>query len=40
MARTPSNMLALKSKAQNFNLWDAKSGKFLSLEQLKGKWVL
>jgi len=36
MARTPSNMLALKTKAPNFSLLDTKSNKTLNLNQLKG----
>ena len=36
MARTPSNMLALKTKAPNFSLLDTKSNKTLHLDQLKG----
>ncbi len=37
MANTPSNMLALGSKASGFELFDTVSNKRLSLEQLKGK---
>lgn len=37
MARTPSNMLALQTKAPDFNLIDTVSGKTLSLENIKGK---
>ena len=36
MARTPSNMLALKTKAPNFSLLDTKSNETLHLSQLKG----
>lgn len=36
MARTPSNMLDLGTKAPSFNLLDTVSGNMLSLEQLKG----
>jgi peroxiredoxin len=36
MANTPSNMLALGSKAANFELFDTVSNEKLSLEQLKG----
>ena len=36
MARTPSNMLALKTKATDFSLLDTKSNKTLHLSQLKG----
>ena len=36
MARTPSNMLALKTKAPDFSLLDTKSNKTLHLNQLKG----
>ncbi|MBR9852954.1 MAG: thioredoxin family protein [Algicola sp.] len=37
MARTPSNMLPLGTKAPNFELLDTISGKTLSLENIKGK---
>lgn len=37
MARTPSNMLALETKAPNFELFDTVSGKILSLKELKGE---
>lgn len=37
MARTPSNMIALGTKAPDFNLLDTVSDQFLSLETLKGK---
>lgn len=37
MARTPSNMIALGTKAPDFNLLDTVSDQFLSLEKLKGK---
>lgn len=37
MARTPSNMLPLGTKAPEFKLPDAVSGKTLSLQQLKGE---
>lgn len=36
MARTPSNMLALETKAPDFALLDTKSNKILQLNQLKG----
>lgn len=36
MARTPSNMLKLGTKAPDFNLLDTVSGKKLNLESLKG----
>ena len=36
MARTPSNMLPLGTKAPDFNLIDTVSGKTLSLNSLKG----
>ncbi|PHS04279.1 MAG: thioredoxin family protein [Kordia sp.] len=36
MARTPSNMLALKTKAPDFTLLDTKSNNTLHLNQLKG----
>lgn len=36
MARTPSNMLPLRTKAPHFSLLDTISGKTLSLENLKG----
>ncbi len=36
MARTPSNMLPLGTKAPNFNLPDTISDSVMSLEQLKG----
>ena len=36
MARTPSNMLALGTKAPDFNLLDTVSNKTLSLQNLKG----
>jgi len=36
MARTPSNMLDLKTKAPNFSLLDTLSNKTLHLSQLKG----
>jgi len=36
MARTPSNMLALKTKAPGFSLLDTKSDKIFNLNQLKG----
>lgn len=37
MARTPSNMLPLGTKAPDFKLLDTISGQFLSLEMLKGQ---
>lgn len=37
MARTPSNMLPLGTKAPDFNLFDSVSGTTLSLDTLKGK---
>ncbi|QRM89811.1 redoxin domain-containing protein [Lacinutrix sp. WUR7] len=37
MARTPSNMLPLGTKAPNFELLDTVSNKPVSLQQLKGK---
>ena len=37
MARTPSNMLPLGTKAPTFELMDSVSGKILSLDVLKGK---
>lgn len=37
MARTPSNMLALGTKAPNFSLFDTVSGQTLSLHELKGE---
>ncbi|MEM1258566.1 MAG: thioredoxin family protein [Bacteroidota bacterium] len=37
MARTPSNMLALGTKAPNFSLFDTASGQTLSLDELKGE---
>jgi len=37
MARTPSNMLPLGTKAPEFELLDTASNKTLSLEKLKGK---
>ncbi len=37
MARTPSNMLALGTKAPDFSLFDTVSGKTLSLEAVKGE---
>lgn len=37
MARTPSNMLALKTKAPNFNLLDTTTNTHLSLEASKGE---
>lgn len=37
MARTPSNMIALGTKAPDFKLMDTASGKLLSLENLRGK---
>ncbi|MEO0570889.1 MAG: thioredoxin family protein [Bacteroidota bacterium] len=37
MARTPSNMLALGTKAPNFSLFDTLSGQTLSLDELKGE---
>lgn len=37
MARTPSNMIPLGTKAPDFKLFDTVSKKLLSLEQLKGK---
>jgi peroxiredoxin len=37
MARTPSNMLALETKAPDFSLLDTKSNEILHLNQLKGK---
>lgn len=37
MARTPSNMLPLGTKAPGFNLFDTITGKTLSLNNLKGK---
>lgn len=36
MARTPSNMLALGTKAPDFKLFDTVSGQTLSLDELKG----
>ena len=36
MARTPSNMLPLGTKAPNFNLLDTVSNKYASLNNLKG----
>lgn len=36
MARTPSNMLDLGTKAPDFNLMDSVSGEVMSLQQLKG----
>lgn len=36
MARTPSNMLELGTKAPSFNLLDTVSGKKVNLEKLKG----
>lgn len=36
MARTPSNMLPLETKAPAFNLLDTVSGSFKSLNELKG----
>lgn len=35
MAKTPSNMLPLGTKAPSFNLLDTRSNKFLSLDDLK-----
>ncbi len=37
MARTPSNMLALGTKAPDFSLFDTVSQRLLSLDQLKGE---
>ncbi|MBT8257465.1 MAG: thioredoxin family protein, partial [Bacteroidia bacterium] len=37
MARTPSNMLALGTKAPNFRLYDTASHRMLTLAELKGK---
>lgn len=37
MARTPSNMVPLGTKAPDFNLYDTVSRKMLSLKELKGK---
>ena len=37
MARTPSNMLPLGTKAPDFNLMDTKTDSRLSLEQLQGE---
>ncbi|WP_274475862.1 thioredoxin family protein [Mangrovimonas aestuarii] len=37
MARTPSNMLPLGTKAPDFSLTDTVSGNILSLQQTKGK---
>ncbi|MDT0622174.1 thioredoxin family protein [Croceitalea vernalis] len=37
MARTPSNMLPLGTKAPNFSLFDTVSGQTLSLQELKGE---
>ena len=37
MARTPSNMIALGTKAPEFKLLDTVTGKALSLKKLKGK---
>ncbi|NDV44370.1 thioredoxin family protein [Flagellimonas sediminis] len=37
MARTPSNMLALGTKAPDFELLDTVSDEILSLQQVKGK---
>lgn len=36
MARTPSNMLSLKTKAPNFSLLDTISNQTLTLDELKG----
>ena len=36
MSRTPSNMIPLGTKAPNFDLQDAISNKYLTLEKLKG----
>ena len=36
MARTPSNMLALDTKAPDFELFDTVSGTMLTLDQVKG----
>ena len=36
MARTPSNMISLGSKAPNFNLLDVTSNSTLSLHESKG----
>ena len=37
MARTPSNMLALGTKAPDFSLFDTISGQTLSLDELRGR---
>ncbi len=37
MARTPSNMLPLGTKAPDFSLFDTVSGQTLSLDELKGE---
>ena len=37
MARTPSNMLALDTKAPDFSLFDTVSQRLLSLDQVKGE---
>ncbi len=37
MARTPSNMVPLGTKAPDFSLFDTTSGTILSLDSLKGK---
>jgi thiol-disulfide isomerase/thioredoxin len=37
MARTPSNMIPLRSKASGFKLFDTASKTHLSLDELKGK---
>ena len=36
MARTPSNMVSLGTKAPNFNLLDVTSNSFKTLDELKG----
>lgn len=37
MARTPSNMLELGTKAPDFNLFNVKTGKYKSFNDIKGK---
>ena len=37
MARTPSNMLPLGTKAPSFNLFDTKSDTYKTLDNLKGR---
>ena len=36
MAKTPSNMVSLGTKAPNFNLLDVTSNSFKTLDELKG----